>query len=226
MHRLAAGAAVAVAAVALGVVLLGVPTLVLQLPAVTSTLVARYYDPAEGRLPLPLALESAEHVRAYTTSDDAAPLPERVGGRDGFDASAASHLRDVRGVLVGARRATLAAAAALAALLAWLFASGRRREAALALRAGSLGMLAFAVLVAAWAIADFDAFFTAFHGVFFSAGTWTFPYGTLLIQLFPEPFWAALGGLWVLGVLGGAAVALLAARRLTRSNRGLVGQEV
>jgi uncharacterized membrane protein len=52
------------------------------------------------------------------------------------------------------------------------------------------------VLAAAFALSDFEWFFSAFHGLFFRAGTWTFPFDSLLIQLFPEPFWAVLGAAW------------------------------
>jgi len=52
------------------------------------------------------------------------------------------------------------------------------------------------VLAAVAAVTDFDTFFSAFHGVFFAEGTWTFPYDSLLIRLFPEPFWAVSGASW------------------------------
>ena len=226
MRGIAGGAAVAVSALALGVVLLGVPTLVLQLPGVTAGLVSRYYDPSSGSLPLPTALRTAEQVRAYTTDAAARPLPAEVDGRPGFDEAAASHLRDVRRVLEGARALTLASAALLAGLLAFALPARKYRGIALALRAGSIGTLTLAVLATAWAASDFEGFFTAFHGLFFSAGTWTFPTGTLLIELFPEPLWATLGALWAGGVLLGAALALVAAHGLARANRGQGVQEV
>lgn len=225
MRALGRGIVVAVASLALGVVLLGLPTMLLQLPAVTSTLVARYYDPAAG-LPLPVALRTAEQVRAYTTSADAPSLPAEVGGRPAFDEAAASHLRDVRRVLEGARALTLASAALLAALLAFAVPARACRSIALVLRTGALGTLALALAAGTWGALDFDGFFAAFHGVFFAAGTWTFPYGSLLIELFPEPLWAALGALWAAGVLAGAAAALVTAWSLVRRGRGLVGEEV
>jgi hypothetical protein len=215
-----------IAAVALGLVLLGVPVLVLQAPPVTAALVAHYYTPADAGLPLPVALRSAEQVRAYTTDPAAAPLPATVDGRIGFDEASASHLRDVRAVLLRARALTLACAAALALALAFALPAGKRRAVAWVLRAGSLGIVTLAIVAAAAGAVDFEAFFTAFHGLFFAAGTWEFPSGTLLIALFPEPLWAALGALWALGVLAGAALALFAARRLKAGKGSLVREEV
>lgn len=224
--RFAAGVLRVLAAVAFAAVLLGTPVLLLQAPFVTRALVTRYYDPAEARLPLPAALTAAEQVRVYTTSPGGTPLPATVGGRSGFDASAASHLRDVRGVLLAARAVTLACAAVLALALAVALPAGRKRNVAWVMRAGSLGMLAAVVLAGIAGAVDFDAFFAAFHGLFFAAGTWEFMPGTLLIELFPEPLWAALGALWALGTLVLAAVALLAAWRLNAERRVHVGEDV
>lgn len=216
----------AVAAVALALLILGVPVLVLQAPFVTRALVARHYDPETAGLPLPVALDAAEEVRRYTTDPGARALPERVEGREGFDASAAGHLRDVRDVLVAARRLTLAAAAVFALALALLWQARRPRELARALRAGALGTLAAAAVSAAYALLDFDSFFAAFHALFFAAGTWTFASGTLLIELFPEPVWAAFGGLWALGAVVLVAAALLAARSVRDARSFHVTEDV
>jgi len=47
----------------------------------------------------------------------------------------------------------------------------------------SIVLVVVAVLAAT---SNFDAFFTAFHGLFFKAGTWTFDADSLLIETFPE----------------------------------------
>ena len=60
---------------------------------------------------------------------------------------------------------------------------------------GGLVLAAFCAL-GAWAAIDFDGLFAAFHSLFFQAGTWTFPYDSLLITLYPTAFgwaWAASG---------------------------------
>lgn len=149
-------------------------------------------------------VEIAEMVRAYVV-DGEGPLPARVDGRPGFDASAVSHLDDVRRVLVGARVATGIIAAGLAVWLAVAVAGRRLAVVSLALRRGA-ALTAVSVGVAGvLALTDFDAFFAAFHGVFFAAGTWTFPADSLLIRVFPEPFWAVSGGAWAVIMLIAAA---------------------
>ena len=62
-----------------------------------------------------------------------------------------------------------------------------------------------------------DWLFTTFHGVFFAAGTWTFPSDSLLIRLFPESFWIAAAAAWAALVVLGALVLWLAALWLDRS---------
>lgn len=149
-------------------------------------------------------------------------LPRTVSGRPGFDEAAVSHLVDVRVVL----RAT-AGAYFLAALGAWGTgrALGRRDTAALrrALRTGAVAPLVAVAAVALWAAADFGSFFTAFHGVFFADGTWTFPSDSLLILCFPQPFWVSMGVVWATGSAA-VAVATIAAStihaRRTHDSRG------
>jgi integral membrane protein (TIGR01906 family) len=55
-------------------------------------------------------------------------------------------------------------------------------------------------------LVGFGFFFVAFHGVFFEAGTWTFPTSDTLIRLFPERFWRdaflAIGGIALAGGVG------------------------
>lgn len=211
---------------ALGLLLAGVPVLVLQAPFVTRAMVSANYDSSSAGLPLPSALRAAESVRVYATDPAAPPLPAAVDGRPGFDEAAASHLRDVRNVLVVARLVTLASGALLALALALALPARRYRDAAWVLRAGSLGTVAVAAVAAAAGAANFDRFFELFHGLFFAAGTWTFPSGTLLIELFPEPLWAELGMLWAVGVLAGVATALIAAAAVSRLARSAVAQDV
>jgi uncharacterized membrane protein len=111
-----------------------------------------------------------------------------------------------------------------------LFAAARmrddRRAIGWVLRAAAWGTLALVAASVAFGAADFERFFSAFHGLFFAAGTWTFPEGSLLIQLFPEPLWAAFGALWAAGVLLGVAALLATARALARPGRGQAREEV
>jgi integral membrane protein (TIGR01906 family) len=179
----------------LAVLAAGLPLIVLETPGVTQSLVARYAQEERTGLPPARTLALAEKVRAFVVRGDG-ELPDQVDGRAGFDASAVSHLLDVRAVLWWARLLTGLIAAGVAVWLAWAVARRRLTEVATALKVGAGMSVAAVIVVAAVAVADFDTFFSAFHGLFFESGTWTFSADSLLIQLFPEPLWATLGALW------------------------------
>jgi integral membrane protein (TIGR01906 family) len=56
--------------------------------------------------------------------------------------------------------------------------------------AGAAGLAVGAAVVGGAFLLFFDAAFTLFHQLFFSAGTWTFdPATDRLVQLFPYQFW-------------------------------------
>jgi len=183
---------------------LGLAVVILTVPPYTALLSNRYSLAEDAGLSEQQAATIAEDVRAFVVAGEGT-LPSTVRGRPGFDASAVSHLTDVRDVLARARLVSIALAAALAAWVVAMVRRGERARVGVALKAGaalSALLVAGAVLVG---VTDFDAFFSAFHGLFFASGTWTFPYDSLLIRLFPEPFWAASGVAW------GALVLLFAA---------------
>jgi integral membrane protein (TIGR01906 family) len=191
-----------VAGVALAVFALGLAVVPLQSAVFTRVLSARV-----SLLPDSQALPLAEAARRFVALSDPEARSELAKV---MEPDAVTHLDDVRAVLAGARMATLILAAALGV---WAGAAlGRRRTEALAagLRAGALLSAASVVLAGLVAVADFDAFFSAFHGLFFEPGTWTFPYDSVLIRLFPEPFWTAAGGAWAVLVLAIAGVYWLA----------------
>ena len=73
---------------------------------------------------------------------------------------------------------------------------------------GGLVLAAFCAL-GAWAAIDFDGLFAAFHSLFFQAGTWTFPYDSLLITLYPTAFWMGMGGIWLAVTCGLSILAVL-----------------
>jgi uncharacterized protein DUF1461 len=170
--------------------------------------------PATAGLPPADVIRLSGQVRALVADATYAPLPSEWNGAPAFDASAVSHLLDVRGVISAARLATGVSALLLALYVAWSIA--RRRFDALwaGLRAAAalLALSVAAAVVAAFS--DFGWLFTAFHGLFFAGGTWTFPADSLLIRLFPERFWAASGAAWGALALAGAALLLVAARLL------------
>jgi len=188
----------------LAVLAAGTSVMVLGAPWFTRALSMRYSQGVEAGVPQARMLDVAENVRAFVI-DGAGTLPATVDGRDAFDASAVSHLADVAGVIAAARTLTLVGAV-LAAVWVAICVRRRRLEAlASGLLAGAVVTIAFVVIAGLAGTADFDAFFSAFHGVLFAEGTWTFPYDSLLIQLFPEPFWVVSGASWAVltAVLGG-----------------------
>jgi len=165
--------------------------------------------------------EVAEEVRYFVTHRDAPPLPAVVDGAPGFDASSVSHLEDVRDVVIGARWVTLIATLVLGVAAAEALSRGELRGVSGGLRTAGWSTLGVVLLIALIGTIDFDAFFTAFHGVFFKAGTWTFPADALIIRVFPLPFWSAAGLAWALLSLLIAAVLVTAGFVGRRVARGL-----
>lgn len=136
--------------------------------------------------------------------DGAAPL---------LDDTERSHMRDVSGLV---RALVLLAVASLVALVLTgrALRSERERRGRLLLRAAAAVGVGALVLGGMFALA-FDFAFTAFHALFFAAGTWQFGPDSNLIRLFPEPFWfrtALYAGLSI--VLAAVLAALLARRDL------------
>ncbi|MFA5844684.1 MAG: DUF1461 domain-containing protein [Coriobacteriia bacterium] len=206
-------------AIACLVAVIGLSLAALTAPVFTALLVPRVGSAALTGLGEEQTLAVAEKVRLFVTDPAAPALPLTVGDRSAFDAAATSHLRDVRAVLVGARTAAGTAAAVVAVWLAAAFARRRRGRARRALRAAA-ALTAGTVAVAALAgAADFERLFAALHGLFFAAGTWTFPADSLLIEVFPERFWVVLGAAWGALALTGAAL-LWAVARLVPGDRG------
>jgi len=173
----------------------GLAVIILTVPAYTRMLSERFSLAEDAGLSQQAAADVAEQVRAFVVAGQGT-LPATVEGRPGFDASAVSHLADVRDVISRARLVSVALAAALTAWVVGTLRRQKRARVAAALKAGGVLSVVFVAGAALVGVADFDAFFSAFHGVFFAAGTWTFPYDSLLIRLFPEPFWAVSGVAW------------------------------
>jgi integral membrane protein (TIGR01906 family) len=203
-----------VVGLALAVLLVGLAVFPLTQQAFTRIFSGRYSLAEQAGLPPERMLAIAEQVRTFVTDNDSAPLPATVDGRPGFDAAAVSHLVDVRRVLMGSQVVT----GLLAALVTiWLAVQVARRHVdrvSRAMMAGAIFSAALVVLALVAGLTDFESLFTAFHGMFFSAGTWTFPADSLLIQTFPEPFWVTAGVAWAVLVLIGAGALALGSRWL------------
>lgn len=62
-----------------------------------------------------------------------------------------------------------------------------------ALSIGGFLTLIILSITGLWMLFGFDAFFTAFHGLFFTEDTWIFAYTDALIRLFPLRLWQDAG---------------------------------
>jgi integral membrane protein (TIGR01906 family) len=159
----------------------------------------------------------AEEVRFFVSHRDAPALPAVVDGAPGFDESSVSHLEDVRDVVIGARWVTLLATLILGVTAAEAVSRGELMGVSGGLRTAGWSTLGAVLIAAAAGTLDFDTFFSAFHGVFFEAGTWTFPADALIIRVFPLPFWSSAAVAW-------AVLSLLIAAMLIAA--GFVGRRV
>jgi integral membrane protein (TIGR01906 family) len=213
-RRLALWAETAVAALLWSALVLGSAVMTLTTPVYTSALTQALDIPASAGLSATDAVRLSGQVRALVADAEFDSLPATWKGTPAFDAAAVSHLRDVRRVFSGARLATGLSALLLAVYVGWCVAVRRFRELARGMVAGAIVLAAGIALALAGAFTSFDALFAAFHGLFFTAGTWTFPADSLLIRLFPERFWEVSGAAWAGLSLIGAGVLALAARLL------------
>ncbi|MBR2790241.1 MAG: DUF1461 domain-containing protein [Eggerthellaceae bacterium] len=120
-----------------------------------------------------------------------------------LDARALSHLDDCFRV-VNIARAIICVIAAAGIILAIVLLTKRaegRRSLSRALKCAAIILGLAVIAIAVWAYVDFNGFFTAFHGLFFADGTWTFSYNSLLITMYPEGFWVGMGAIWFVGSL-------------------------
>ena len=148
--------------------------------------------------------------------------PDNAQGEEyRLDSAAISHLDDCY-ALASAVKVPLIAIAVLAVAAAAHVGvrTGRKNLGRVLACAGGLTIAAFLVFGAA-ALIDFDAFFSLFHGLFFTQGTWTFWYRSLLICSLPEGFWMGMGILWfatslLLSILSCCVAALLVRKRDAR----------
>jgi integral membrane protein (TIGR01906 family) len=196
--------------------IVGLSVLTLTVPVYTSSLTQALGVPASSGLPAVDVVALSARVRSFVADPETEALPAMWKGRPAFGLSEVSHLRDVRAVLSGARTATGITALLLAAYVAWCVAKKRFSRLRRGMAWGAAATAGVVVLAAAAALLDFGPFFAAFHGLFFADGTWTFPYDSLLIRLFPESFWVASGAAWA-GLCIVAVCVLGLASRLLRA---------
>jgi integral membrane protein (TIGR01906 family) len=202
---------VAVAAVLWALLVTGSAVTALTIPAYTSAMTQALKVPQTAGLPAADVVRLSGQVRALVADSEFDPLPSTFAGAPAFDAAAVSHLMDVRSVIGSARLATGITSLLLATYVGLCVGKRRFRLLTSGMKVGSWvigGLLLVAVMAAS---TDFSSFFTAFHGLFFASGTWTFSADSLLIRLFPERFWMASGVAWAVLMAAGAALLLIVA---------------
>ncbi len=84
------------------------------------------------------------------------------------------------------------------------------------LAAGTRLTVAVVAVIGALMLAGFDAFFDAFHGLFFAGDSWRLPNPGTARSLYPDALWVLLGGTMVALVLAQAAALELVPRRRRR----------
>ena len=169
--------------------------------------------------------EAMDKVLASAQNDGRAPA-KAVGEEYHLDSSAISHLDDCYKIMDLVRiPLIIIALLAIAAAAHVRVRMGRKALASTLITTGAMVLALFVIAGAAAAI-DFNAFFTLFHSLFFSAGTWTFWYKSLLICSLPEGFWMGMGIIWfattaLLSILSVCVGLRLRRRSNTRYNSGI-----
>lgn len=133
-----------------------------------------------------------------------------------FSEEEISHMTDVKLVMqVGLW------AAAVVVLLALLMVVLRRRHDATGLIRAAVGgawvSIAAMVVLAVVALVSWQWFFAAFHGLFFTEGSWTFNQSDTLIRLYPTQFWVDAAATVAVITVAGCAAVILGGRRALRA---------
>lgn len=199
------------------VVLFFTPLYALATPAFVRHEYAQRHVPAAERFTPEERLRLSDAAVGYlrgTVSREALASLRTAHGETAFLAREVEHLVDVKRVIDAMLLIHGAAVAlgAFAGLALWRAGALDRVSTGMTTGVWLAGGVIVAIVVSA--LLDFYAFFTAFHQVFFAAGTWIFDYRDTLIQLYPIEFW--MDALWKMGTAIGleALVALIVAHRL------------
>lgn len=203
--------------IAVPVVLFFTPLYAFVTPAFVRHEYAQPHVPAAERFTpeerLRLSDAAVGYLRGSVSREELASL-RTVEGETAFLAREAEHLVDVKRVIDAMLlvHGVAAVLGLLSVLALWRIGALARISAGLTTGVFLAGGVIALVVVSA--LLDFGAFFTAFHQVFFTAGTWIFDYRDTLIQLYPIDFW--MDAVWKMGAAIGleAAIALIVARRL------------
>ena len=157
-------------------------------------------------------LHWAELSRQYLLNDADISFLAELRFADGhpiYNARELRHMADVKRVVRGALQAWYASLAVLLLGGVWAWHRGETALFRAALARGGWLTIGFVGLVVLFSLLAFNAFFIAFHRVFFEGETWLFRLSDTLIRLFPQRFWQD-AFLWA------GSLSLLGAGLLTR----------
>lgn len=133
-----------------------------------------------------------------------------------LDDAALSHLTDVNDVISRVTWALIGVAVLAAFCLMVALRSFGAQAAGRALMWAGGGIVVLLVLLGAWTLIGFESFFAAFHSLFFAEGTWTFPYDSLLICMYPTAFWMGMGAIWLVTTGALSILSLVSGRMLVK----------
>ncbi len=136
-----------------------------------------------------------------------------------FNEAELRHMYDVKQVAQGVFLAGLIFAGLTFGTAGYLWRSDQRRILYAGLWRGSVFTLGSILAIILVAFIAWDAFFNAFHALFFEPGTWRFYYSDTLIRLYPEQFW------FDASLVIGSLTASIAALILFLTTRQLFGQQ-
>lgn len=169
----------------------------------------------------------ADGAIAHSNSADGSPGNSSsiiaFGEKTTLPEDALSHLDDVWRVLqpvyaLYILAVAIAAASAWQASRAWASPLVRRAAGRALFAAGAIVLAAF-LAFGVWAILDFNGLFALLHSLFFAEGTWTFSYESLLICMYPLPFWMGMGVIWLAVTVAGCAGCIAYGKRLATHAR-------
>ncbi len=137
-----------------------------------------------------------------TLSDDSSPAQAmnrlaQCGEGYSFDSLSLSHLDDCNNLIQRALPILGICILGALAILGYFAGTRQRKKLGRVLMAAPCVLIACLVCLGLWAALDFQGFFSAFHGLFFPQGNWTFALDSLLITMYPTPFWMGMGVLWL-----------------------------
>ncbi|MGI6220735.1 MAG: DUF1461 domain-containing protein [Coriobacteriales bacterium] len=211
---------------------------VLLTPLPTHVFASWYVDDVSSPMDHDYLVQVAEQTLDYCNGNSGADLPYGLDDSKTYTPDVMSHLDDVTVFFSGMKLAAIVSVLVAMACIFALWVAYRERSDSSPARAGSRMMITAGVVIlvllaalVVWAIVDFYTMFNMLHSLFFSSGSWLFPYDSLLICALPEQFWMAMGVLWaamivvvciVLIVVGLIVRRRYGASRLVAGSRGRI----